>query len=459
VLADLAAVSIAVCVAWLVRFGTVSSGALAVDLGVAVALPFGWVLAALAHGAYDRRFLGTGTTEFRRLGRALITVLAAVAFVSFAGDLHVARSFLVVAMPPALLLTVGVRVLARHQLVRRRRAGAAMDSVLLAGCAASLPQLADALRRDPGAGLAVAGVCLPADEAADPHLVSALAELGAPVLGTLDDVREVALSCGARAVAVVAGDMSSGAVRSIAWDIEGVGGELIVSSGLAEVAGQRLQVQSVGGAPLLRVDPPRFSGLSYHLKTVVDRLAAACALILLAPALLGLAAVVRLTSRGPALYRQERIGRNGIPFRMVKFRSMHVGADELVAELIDRNVADGPLFKIRDDPRVTRVGRWMRRFSLDELPQLLNVLTGAMSLVGPRPPLPSEVALYEGDVRRRLLVKPELTGLWQVSGRSDLSWREAVRLDLHYVDNWSLSLDLQLLARTARVVMQAKGAY
>ena len=456
---DFAAVSIAVFIAYVVRFGPVASGSVAVDLAAAAMFPVAWVLAALGHGAYDRRFLGSGTTEFRRIGRALVTVLAVVAFVSYAGDLRVARGFLIVVTPPALLLTIGLRLLARDVLVQRRRNGAALEPVVVAGRAASLLSLVEALHRDRAAGLIVAGACLPADEATDPVLIAGLERQGVAVLGDLASVRDAAVRYGASAVAVVAGDMSSETVRSIAWEIEGVGAELIVSSGLAEVSGQRIQVQSVGGAPLLRVDPPRFIGLSYHLKTVFDRLVAGVALIVLAPVLLALAVLVRTTSRGPALYRQERIGRNGRPFRMVKFRSMHVGADERVDELIDRNVAEGPLFKIRDDPRVTRVGRWLRRFSLDELPQLLNVLAGSMSLVGPRPPLPSEVALYEGDVRRRLLVKPGLTGLWQVSGRSDLSWDDAVRLDLHYVDNWSLSFDLQLLARTARAVVQAKGAY
>jgi exopolysaccharide biosynthesis polyprenyl glycosylphosphotransferase len=217
--------------------------------------------------------------------------------------------------------------------------------------------------------------------------------------------------------------------------------------------------QSVGGTPVLRLDSPRFAGVRLAVKTAFDRTVAGVALILLAPLLLTLGLLVRCTSRGPALYFQERVGRNGVRFRMVKFRSMYTGAHERVSELIDRNAADGPLFKMKDDPRVTSVGKWLRKFSLDELPQLLNVLTGSMSLVGPRPPLPSEVETYEGDVHRRLLVKPGLTGLWQVSGRSDLSWEDSVRLDLHYVENWSLAMDLRLLFRTAGVVLKAKGAY
>jgi exopolysaccharide biosynthesis polyprenyl glycosylphosphotransferase len=196
------------------------------------------------------------------------------------------------------------------------------------------------------------------------------------------------------------------------------------------------------------------------LKGTFDRVVAALALLCLSPLIITIAALVRFTSKGPAFYKQVRVGKDGKTFRMVKFRSMHVGADAQVAELAAHNdMADGVLFKIRDDPRVTRVGRWLRKFSLDELPQLFNIVGGTMSLVGPRPPLPSEVALYEGGVHRRLLVKPGLTGLWQVSGRSDLSWEESVRLDLHYVENWSLGLDLLLLLKTARAVFRATGAY
>jgi exopolysaccharide biosynthesis polyprenyl glycosylphosphotransferase len=429
-------------------------------VAVAAALPFAWLAAASAIGAYDHRFLGAGTTEFRRLGRTFVALVAAIGFVSYAADLRIARGFVLVALPVALALTASGRLLLRQQLVRRRRAGTAMDRVVVVGRATSLPSLVETMRRDRAAGLEVVGACLPEDEAADDALRHALTGLGVPVLGSVHDVRDVAVRHAVDGIAVVAGDVPGPAIRSIAWGIESIGAELIVSSGLAEVAGQRVQVQAVGGAPLLRVDPPRFHSLRYHVKSAFDRLVAATAIAVLSPVLLALAALVRFTSHGPAFYFQERVGRYGKPFRMVKFRSMYVGADAHVDQLRDRNDnADGLLFKMRDDPRVTRVGKWLRRFSLDELPQLFNIAAGSMSLVGPRPPLPSEVALYEGDVRRRLLVKPGLTGLWQVSGRSDLSWEDSVRLDLHYVDNWSLALDLRLLARTAGVVVKATGAY
>jgi len=452
-------VATAAAVGYLVRFGFAASSALPSDLVVALALPFAWIVAGAANRAYDARFLGSGTTEFRSLGRTFLAVVATLAFVSYAGGLEIARGFAVLTLPLALVLTAGLRYLTRLRLVQRRRAGQAMERVLLVGRAASLPTLVAAMRRDPAAGLQVVGACLPSDEADDTSLRTALAGLGLPVLGGLDDVRDIAALHATDSVAVVAGDVGSGSVRTLGWQLEGTGTELVVSSGLTDIDGHRLHLQSVGGAPLLRLDPCRFTGGRHVVKTTFDRVVALSAIVVLSPLLIAVAVLVRCTSRGPALYLQERIGRNGRSFRMVKFRSMRTGAHDEVAQLTGANEADGPLFKIPDDPRVTSVGKWLRRFSVDELPQLFNVVAGSMSLVGPRPPLPSEVAQYENDVQRRLLVKPGLTGLWQVSGRSDLSWEDSVRLDLHYVENWSLALDIQLLFKTALVVVKAKGAY
>jgi exopolysaccharide biosynthesis polyprenyl glycosylphosphotransferase len=246
-------------------------------------------------------------------------------------------------------------------------------------------------------------------------------------------------------------------LRSLSWQLEGTGLELLVAPGLVEVAGPRLHIRPFDGLPLLSVEQPRFSGWRRVVKGGIDRSLALVALVVLLPVLGALALAVRAS--GPVLYRQQRVGLGGQEFTMLKFRSMVVGADQQVAGLSDGNDADGLLFKMRADPRVTPVGRWLRRLSLDELPQLVNVLRGDMSLVGPRPPLPREVAQYDTSVSRRLLVKPGLTGLWQISGRSDLPWEEAVRLDLRYVENWSLAMDVQILWKTARAVVSASGAY
>jgi exopolysaccharide biosynthesis polyprenyl glycosylphosphotransferase len=261
---------------------------------------------------------------------------------------------------------------------------------------------------------------------------------------------------GAEAVGVIAGALGPTEMRELAWDLERDGLRLLLVHDLAGIAHGRLMATVVGDTPLLEVRHPVASG---WLKATADRFLAAGLLLLLAPAFLTLGILVRTDSRGPAFFRQARVGRDGRKFTCWKFRSMFVDAEACLAELAAQNEHDGVLFKIREDPRVTKVGRMLRKYSLDELPQLFNVLNGSMSLVGPRPPLPSEVAAYGLDARRRLKVKPGMTGLWQVSGRADLTWEESVRLDLYYVENWSHSLDWHILARTVSAVVAGKGAY
>jgi exopolysaccharide biosynthesis polyprenyl glycosylphosphotransferase len=248
-------------------------------------------------------------------------------------------------------------------------------------------------------------------------------------------------------------------LRELCWALHDAGLEVALTPGLVETSVKRLRMSSVAGLTVLKIEPPVNDGGQVLLKSATDRCAAALGLLLLSPLLLLLAMVIRLDSRGPALYRQRRVGRDHERFTMWKFRTMVTGADAGKEELASRNENDGLMFKMRRDPRVTRVGRVLRRTSLDELPQLLNVLSGDMSLVGPRPPLPEEVASYDAVALRRLRVKPGMTGLWQVSGRSDLSWEETIQLDLHYVDNWSFSSDLDVMSRTLRAVVDGRGAY
>jgi exopolysaccharide biosynthesis polyprenyl glycosylphosphotransferase len=279
-------------------------------------------------------------------------------------------------------------------------------------------------------------------------------------VGGLDEVLALAARYGADTVAVTSSSETAAEyLRRLSWQLEGTGLELLVAPGLVEVAGPRLHIRPYEGFPLLSVEQPRFEGWHRFVKGGFDRGISALLLLVLAPVLALIALAVRLDSPGPVLYRQERVGLNGRTFTMLKFRSMVVDAEERLEALRAANISDGLLFKMRQDPRVTRVGRWLRRLSLDELPQLLNVLGGSMSLVGPRPPLPREVEGYDAVVQRRLLVKPGLTGLWQISGRSDLTWEESIRLDLRYVENWSLPLDLLILWKTGRAVLSRSGAY
>lgn len=301
-------------------------------------------------------------------------------------------------------------------------------------------------RREPAAGYAVVGVVT------EPVTLSA----SAAAQSVVDAAREV--DADAVAVAPSPG-MTPARLREIAWALEGTGLDLLVAPSVTEVAGPRVQVIPVAGLPLIRLEEPEFTGVNRIAKAAIDRVAAALALLALLPLLLGMAVAIRLDSSGPALFMQRRVGIGGREFRVFKFRTMVVDAEQRLTDLAVRNEGHGLLFKMREDPRVTRVGRWLRRTSLDELPQVLNVLRGDMSLVGPRPPLPDEVARYGHDVQRRLLVKPGMTGLWQVSGRSDLSWEDAVRLDLFYVENWSPALDISILLRTITAVVRGVGAY
>ena len=280
------------------------------------------------------------------------------------------------------------------------------------------------------------------------------------VVADLTEVGEAVRHHDAAAViAIPCSELDSASLRRLGWQLESTGTQLFLASGLIDVVRARAAVAEAGGMPLMLVRPPQLNGGRRLVKEAWERTAALLALLVLSPVLLFVAVAIRLDSRGPAMFKQTRVGHSGRTFTMLKFRTMHVDAEASLIELTPLNESDGVLFKMREDPRITRVGRLLRRYSIDELPQLLHVVLGHMALVGPRPPLPAETALYEPDVHRRFAVKPGVTGLWQVSGRSDLAWEEAVRLDLRYVDNWSLALDLQIVARTVRAVLRHAGAY
>ncbi len=406
-----------------------------------------WVATLALSGGYDRRVVGVGSEEFRRVLGSGVRALAGLAVVLVAVKVNVARSVLGVDLPAVVALTLVGRWAARRTLHQLRRRGRCVHRVLVVGSQAECARLLNTLARQSEAGMRVVACCTDGTGEG----------LGVPVLGPVDEAGLHAASAGVDMVAV-AGTASLGedGLRRLAWSIERRGVDLLVAPGLTYVAVPRIVVRPVDGTPLLHVDEPTLAGPKQLVKTLFDRVTALLAVVLLAPLLAVLALVVVVTSRGPAFFRQERTGRDGGTFRIWKLRTMVDGASALD---VRGNDADGLLFKLRRDPRVTPVGRFLRRWSLDELPQLLNVLTGSMSLVGPRPPLPSEVARYGDDVRRRLLVRPGLTGLWQVSGRSDLSWEESVRLDLQYVENWSLTLDLVVLLRTLTAVVRRRGAY
>jgi len=249
-------------------------------------------------------------------------------------------------------------------------------------------------------------------------------------------------------------DLPPDKVKEISWGLEAGRQHLVLAPNIIDIAGPRIHTRPVAGLPLIHVETPRFTRGERALKRSFDLAGAILAIILFSPVLLGVATAVKLTSRGPVLYKQERIGMNGEPFRMLKFRSMRVGADAQLSRLLqEQGTSTQPLFKIDNDPRLTSIGRSIRKYSLDEFPQLVNVLAGSMSLVGPRPQVAAEVALYSNSARRRLLARPGITGLWQVSGRSSLTWDQTVRLDLYYVENWSMIGDLSILLKTVGTVL------
>jgi exopolysaccharide biosynthesis polyprenyl glycosylphosphotransferase len=405
--------------------------------------------------AWDQSVLGQGSEEFSRLLRGLVTVAVVVGLGGLALKLPAVRPYVFGVIPVAFVLAAFSRLASRKVLHQRRRKGACMHEVLAVGPEDAVAELIMRTRRATHNGWAVTGACTPSGAGnGDSRSI-----LDVPILGDLDSVSKIAKMCRHRVVSVAqTPGWSSRRLHHLAWDLEGTGTELVVDPGLMEIAGPRLHVAVVDGLPMLRLTEPAFTGVPWMIKAVGDRLATGLLLIVIAPLMIALAITVR-NDGGPIFYCQPRVGKHGKTFSMIKFRSMVPNADQRQTEFADHNQGSGPLFKLRHDPRATRVGAFLRKYSLDELPQLFNVLAGSMSLVGPRPPLPDEVAQYSRDAHRKLLVKPGLTGLWQINGRSDLSWEESVRLDLRYVESWSLALDASILWKTAGAVIRGTGAY
>ena len=436
----------------------------AVPLICLVGLLFWPAAIALSRG-YLRARIDVGSSEFRAViqgGTVLIMALAVPAgFLALPNEGLVPGSPLfallkvaVVGAPIAVFLSLTARLVARKFLHRLQKKGDSTRHVIVAGSFAAAQQLTDRIKREPHSGIKVIGYCVPSKE-----LPKGFVD-GIPVLGSLDQVASVVRAVGCDAVAVTSDDTTRyNYLRQLAWSLEGAGVDLFVDPGLEEVAGPRLHIRSGTGFSLVEVDEPKFAGWQRLIKRVGEISLTSVGLIVAAPVMVGIAVAVKLQDRGPVIFRQGRVGQGGKLFTMLKFRSMVVDAEARKVDLLALNEGHGALFKLRDDPRITRLGKLLRDLSLDELPQLFNVLRGSMSLVGPRPHLAHEVAQMPFEANRRSLVSPGLTGLWQVSGRSDLQEEDAIKLDLRYVDNWSLALDLQILCRTARAVLARRGAH
>lgn len=427
--------------------------ALAALIGVA------WWLTLAGFHTRDPRILGEDVIEFRRIVRATVMMFGCLAIVSVLFRWEVSRGFLAVTFPLGLVGLLAGRKWWRIWLRRQRRRGFSVSRVLVIGGPEAAARLARKFNGSPETGTRVCGVWVPDEN----HLVATSLDMSSqriPLMGSDHKVLEAIAVAHADTVIVTDSEhLGPDGMRELTWDLAGVDVDLMVSPNLVDISAPRMQLGRIADEPFIHLQEPQYAEAGNALKGFFDASVGTFVLLLAAPIICVAAAAVKLTSRGPAFYFQERVGRNGHPFRMIKLRSMRTDADQDLADLLKKQGKDGvPLFKLDDDPRITPVGKFLRRYSIDELPQLWNVIKGDMSLVGPRPQRAPEVSLYDHRAERRLTVRPGMTGLWQVSGRSDLGWEQAIRLDLYYVENWSMTGDLTILWRTLRAVLASGGA-
>ncbi|MDQ0800071.1 sugar transferase [Arthrobacter sp. SLBN-112] len=453
----------AVAGAYVIRFGwasdLVASGQEAIYAWLSLILALAWWIMLGAWNSRQSRILGAGPDEYKRVAAASLWLFGLVAIVSYVLKLDTARGYVGVALPAGLGGLLLARWLIRQHLNVNRQLGQSMSRLMLLGGPSAVAHLARSLRSAKHAGYLPVAVYTPNVS----EVPSLEPESGLPVVGNLPDAPSIVAAieaCSADAVAVSAGvQLHPQVLRHLGWELAARNVGLIMAPALTDIAGPRIHTQQVAGLPLIHVTTPTLEGGQRVAKRLFDISISSILIVALLPVMAIVALLIKIQDQGPVLFKQNRVGMEGKHFQMLKFRSMVTDAEERLILLKERNEGNGVLFKIKNDPRVTSVGRVLRKLSLDELPQLFNIFAGSMSLVGPRPPLPSEVEEYEQDVRRRLLVKPGLTGLWQVSGRSNLSWQDSVRLDLYYVENWSLAGDLLILMKTFRAVFRGAGAY
>lgn len=411
-----------------------------------------WLAALTFAGTRETVVLGAGPDEYKRIVTATLMWFAVTAFAAFMINWAVPRSYVGITVVFGLALLLLSRWSWRQWLVYKRQRGLMSSRTLVVGTRDTVEYLTATVGQTSHFGYRLIGACVPHDGSTDPVG-------GVPIVGSLDDVAAVVERGGVDAVLVTSTDsLHPGMVRELGWKLEPYSVQMIVAPSLVDIAGPRVRVRPVAGLPLLHVEEPSYRGTSRWPKALFDRLGSLGLILIGSPILIAAAIAVKLTSDGPVFFLQERVGRNGQHFKMIKFRSMVTDAEDRLAEL-QADSGNEVMFKMRDDPRVTKVGKLLRRTSIDELPQLFNVLKGDMSLVGPRPPLVAEADDYGATARRRLLVRPGITGLWQISGRSNLDWEETVRLDLYYVENWSLVGDLLILWKTVRAVTSSEGAF
>ncbi|WP_082135551.1 sugar transferase [Mycobacterium sp. EPa45] len=469
---DFVAVVSAVALAQFVRFG----GPLAIArprgrtnywavyfsnyLVVSALIVVGWMLVLSINRSRSPRVIGAGVEEYRRVWVGTAATFGSIAIISMAFKLELARGYLLIALPSGIALLVFFRWLARRVVLEaRKRYGNCITRILVVGSPSAVRDLTRSLSTDSACEYEVVGACIPGRAMRTNLDIPGVGNI--PTYGDESNIVAAATATNSFAVAVTASDHLDGrALRELSWELEALNIDMFVAPGVIDVAGPRLQMRPVSGLSLIHIEKPTYHGAKQFEKRLFDVVFSSMVLLCGLPVLTLIALAIKLTSRGPVFYRQERIGADGQPFKMIKFRTMVDGADTMLGGLVSLNDSPGGvLFKMHDDPRVTPIGRLLRKYSLDELPQFINVLKRDMSVVGPRPPLAREVATYDDCTRRRLLVRPGITGLWQVSGRSDLTWEDSVRLDLFYVENWSMISDLLIAVKTVKAILSHAGAY
>lgn len=458
---DLLVVAITMTLAQFVRFGVSASQVAVMDISywvIGVLIGILWVIALVAWNSWDIRILGSGAAEYARVSNATLAIFGAIAIIAYVIEMQLARGYVAVAVTIGLLLLVLWRWIARRSIMRLRRHGLLTRSLAIVGGPGEVVQLYKSFKRAPGSGYNAVGAILPGKSLQSPSGE----ELPLPVLSVsrdADSVVETLVKHQIEVVAVTGGGLNPRTLRRLSWELADREISLILAPALTDIAGPRIHSHPVADLPLIHVSTPRFNGFNSVLKRMLDLIGASAALILLSPLLMISAVAIKLDDGGPVFFSQQRVGKDQTLFKMYKLRSMVVDAEAQLENLKQGSENSNVLFKMKSDPRVTRVGHVIRRYSIDEIPQLFNVILGTMSMVGPRPPLQSEVEQYGVEAMRRLTVMPGITGLWQVGGRSDLNWEESVRLDLYYVENWSIMQDLVILFRTVKVVLARDGAY
>ncbi|MCL8027589.1 sugar transferase [Nocardioides bruguierae] len=428
-----------------------------VEMSLVIAGPlilFGWLLAVALNGGYRKDVFGAGLDEFKRVLNGSLIAAGLTGVVSYLAKFDLSRGFFVLAFALGVPLLLMGRWSLRRALHAARVRGALRQRVLLVGTRAHVDETFSVLRREKWLGYQVVGALTPEWD------LSEETPMGLPIVGNANEAAAMAMDAQADALFFAGGSVgSSSQLRRTVWELEKHHIDVVVAPSVSDISNERVRIRPVGGLPLMHIDPPTWSDASRWGKRTFDIVGSAALILAFLPLIAFASLQIWLFDRGPVLFRQTRIGKDGEEFKCFKFRTMVVNAEALVADLQKQMGQSALLFKMKDDPRITKPGSWMRRFSVDELPQLFNVILGDMSLVGPRPQVRKEVDLYDSAMSRRLHVRPGMTGLWQVSGRNDLTAEEAMRLDLYYVDNWSMIQDIAILCRTLGAVLASRGAY